>query len=84
MNKVLICCALGLSGILFGSCNGSDKIASLQKTIENTHDATMKDMADMERISRSLKTNLAKMDSLHITGAPSRKPSPACRRHQTI
>jgi hypothetical protein len=68
MNKLLIYLTLGVSVVLFGSCQGSEKVAALQKAIENAHDETMKEMTDMDRVSRSLKTKLAKMDSLHTTG----------------
>jgi len=60
---------------LLFSCNNRQQINALQQETEQIHDAAMKDMADMNRLGRSLKKELSVLDSL---------PSPTPRRDSIV
>lgn len=55
---------LCLAFVFFTAAPGENNLETLEKETMRIHDETMKDMADMNRIGRSLKRELETLDSL--------------------
>ena len=68
----LITAALCLAFVLTQS-SGPSTVDTLEKATMRIHDETMKEMADMKRLGRSLKTELESLDSLSPRLAPIRQ-----------
>lgn len=69
MRKILFFCLF--SGVLLAiiSCNNDGKNPKeLKKQTEAVHDEAMKELGGMNHIARSLRKELAQLDSLHQTG----------------
>ena len=64
MNLIQKVCLLAIFSILLVACGNKQEIKDLQVSTEKIHDDAMKEMADMNRVSRRLKKNLESLDSL--------------------
>jgi hypothetical protein len=60
-----ILAVLFVSSLFLSAC-GEDRsgVTALQKETEEVHDVAMRDLADMNRVKRGLKADLAQLDSL--------------------